>query len=352
MESQNGQSVDSVFGQTPAFALNDEQVDPAVVEYLNSVRQEALRTSAVKVSEVKRHAADIYDEDDIAVKRAKPSTKSLESIENLNSRMDDWLSWFENAKKTVLYDSPLPQRHTEESMNLLLNYLKQYLSGRAEEKGFVSHLLRVLKDLPEAEEDDAFELDEGWAESVVKRLRNKRIEGIEDITMIISNDDSTTPMGFKQWYQYMQQNEPSQAAFGQIINTKNIWVLIQYMTQEWIKIISKFKKPPQAIRFSNWLLYILFNVPENLTADYTSSLRSLGKKCQAIIRSDLESNTEGNVKRQALLLKNSLPSSLKDLGVRTPPGDLDVLLLSLYVIAIIYRQKDLINWNTTLQVSR
>lgn len=345
MECQNDRSVDSVFGQTIAFSLNDERVNPAVVKYLSSVRDEALRTSALRISEGKRHAADIYDEDDTIVKKKKPNSTCLTSLQYLNFRIDEWLAWFRNTQKMVLESGYLPQQHTEKSLNLLLGYLKVYLSERSDEKGSSVHLLKVLEKLPKAEEDETLELDKGWAEKIVKSLQTKQIDDIDDIKAFLTNADTTTPVGFKQWYQYLQQNEPSQAAFGRIINERNIWVLIQYMAQEWIKTIAKCRKPRQAIRFSNWLFYLLINVPANILADHTSNLRNLGKKCRAVITKDAEANTEGYCKKDEILLKKALPSDLKQLGVLTPPDDLDIIQLTLAIVASSYGQTDLIDPN-------
>lgn len=342
MDSENGQGLDSIFGQAPAFALTDNQVNPAVVEYLSGVRQEALRTSGVKVAK-KKHEADIYDEDEIIIKRVKVDGAAVAYLEQFNTRIDDWLSWFKNTRETVLNNGPINQHHTEHTMNLLLNYLKLYLCGNKQEKDNVSDLVKLLKDVPTVANDDNLELDEEWAESVVQRLRKRHVKGINDIKMIILNADVPTPVGFKQWYQYLQQNEPSQAAFGPIINTRNIWVLVQYMTQEWVKTISKCKKPPQAIRFSLWLLYILFNIPENLSADHTSNLRNLGKKCQAIIKKELEPEAQADLKQKAPLLASLPASNFEDIGGLKPPEDLDIIRLTVSVIAITYRQRDLIS---------
>lgn len=337
MSRKDDQSVDSVFGQTPAFSLTDPEVDPAVIQYLSGVRQEALRTNVIKRSELKRHTADLYDDDDeVIVKKPKAQEELPVRLKYVDSHLHVSVQWFENVKRVVLDNRTVCQSHTEKSLNLLLHFLREYLRGRSED-GQASHLLKVLEDLPpkEQDENEDYELDEDWAESVVKKLRTRRISSITDIKAVIGEVNSK-PVGFKQWYQYLQRTEPAQSAFNTTIDARNIWVLVQYMAQEWIKNISRSKKPTQASRFSNWLLYILFNIPDKLTAEYTSNLRNLGKRCRKAIRETQESFAPS--------IKTIFPRELTELGVPSPPEDLDVIQLTLSVIAVIYGQRDLIDW--------
>ncbi|QLL31369.1 hypothetical protein HG536_0B02320 [Torulaspora globosa] len=347
MNRKDDQSADSVFGQTPAFSLTDPGVDPAVIEYLSCVRQEALRTNVIKRSELKRHTADIYDDDDeVIVKKPKAHKDLPVRLKYVDSHLLVGVQWFETVKRAVLDSRTVYQNHTEESLNLLLHFLREYLSGKLEGDGQASHILDVLQELPPKVGDgnDDYELDEEWAESVVKKLRTKHINSITDIKAVIGEVNSSKPIGFKQWYQYLQRTEPTQSAFNATIDGRNIWVLVQYMAQEWIKNISKGKKPAQASRFSNWLLYILFNIPDKLTAEYISNLRSLGKKCRRAIRESQEGRGTQSLDRKTPSIKAICPRELTELDVPSPPEDLDVVQLALSVIAVIYGQRDLIEW--------
>lgn len=49
MKRGESQAPDAIFGQSRAFALSDSSVNPDVIEYLKSVRQEALRTNAISI---------------------------------------------------------------------------------------------------------------------------------------------------------------------------------------------------------------------------------------------------------------------------------------------------------------
>lgn len=343
MSSQNDQSVDSVFGQTPAFSLTDPGVDPAVIQYLSGVRQEALRTNVIKVTPAKRHTADIYDDDDeVIVKKPRVEEDLTPPPKYVDSHLTAALRWFESVKHLAVTNKPIHQNHTEESLNLLLHFLRDYLRGLKTVDKQASHLLNVLKDLPPIEENDDYELDEEWAESVVKRLRNRRISSVADVKSVINDTSSSKPVGFKQWYQYLQRTEPTQSAFSSTIDVRNIWVLVQYMTQEWIKNISKGKKPTQAARFAQWLLFILLNIPDNLTAEYTSNLRNLGKKCRRAIKEAY--GGKETIASERITPPLACPRELTELNVPPMPEDLDIIQLTLAVIAVKYRQRDLIDW--------
>lgn len=344
MDTENDRTVDSVFGQTPAFSLNDPQVNPAVVQYLSGVRQEALRTSVIRTARVKRHTADIYDDDEVLIKRPRAQMPSSEAVKYVESHLNEIIRWFKDARKMVLGNSIILQSHTDDSINLLLHFLREYLTGMSEKDGEAADLLSILEDLPPMEENEDYELDEEWAESVVKKLCTRNIRSVNDIKLIINDSNLPKPIGFKQWYRYLQQTEPSQFAFSSTIDERNIWVLVQYMAQEWIKTMSKCKKPAQSAKFSSWLLYVLFNVPNRLTAEYTSNLRNLGKKCRRAVRETPENGNEGQNEPRSLLIKDVLSRELAELNVPEPPAGLNITQLSLSVIAVIYGQKDLIDW--------
>lgn len=344
MEVEENQTIDYIFGQTPAFALNDSLVNPEAVRYLTDVRQEALRTNAIRIQRTKRHTADLYDDEEYCAKNLKNARRPPMQLKALRNNIETLVEWFKKAKHAVLKNYQMYQGHNEDTINLLLHYLKQYLLKSEEKRGVVTHLLNVLQNHPAVEDDDSLEIDEKWAESLVKKLKTKHIREIDDIKECISESNETIPMGFKEWYQYLQEREPTQSVFTSTINAKNIWVLIQYMTQNWVKDIAKCKKPPQATRFSNWLLYILFNLPINLTAEYASILRDLGKRCQQIINDDLLLSEEDRSEKKKILLIDTLPSELINLQVIPPPKEIDVLELTLSVVAIVYGQKDLTNF--------
>lgn len=347
MELEENQTIDYVFGQTRAFALNDSLVNPDAVRYLTGVRQEALRTNAIRIQKTKRHTADLYDDEEYHIKDPKDAQRLPTQLKAFQNNIETSVEWFKQARDVVLKDYHMSQGYDEGTMNLLIHYLEQYLSRSAEKRGIVTHLLNVLQNHPAVEDDHSLEIDEKWAESIVKKLKTKHIREIDDIKKCILESNEAIPMGFKEWYQYLQEREPTQSLFTSTINPKNIWVLIQYMTQNWVKDIAKCKKPPQAIRFSNWLLYILFNLPLNVTAEYASILRDLGKRCQQILFDDSLLNEADRSEKKRILLIHTLPSEMINLQVMPPPKEIDILELTLSVVALVYGQKDLKNWEKT-----
>lgn len=349
MDDNDGQVLDSIFGQSRAFALNDQFVDPKVIEYLKNVRQEALRTNAIKAQRTSKFEASLYDEgEEVERKQGRVAhlSRSTPSISGpsreIQLDVENCLDWFYHAKQTVLDKGSICEGYDERTIALLLHYLKGYLSGLPDQRGIVVHLLNILKEHPDVQADSELEIDENWAAATVKKLRNKQVRKLDDIRRFIRDSDEEIPMGFKQWYQYLQNNEPTHSAFYSTINSHSIWILVQYMNQEWLRDITKHKKPRQAVQFSKWLLYILFHLPINVTADSVSSLREMGKKCHKLILENSSEKTSDEPKTNIPELLRNLPAEMAYLGISAPPEGLNIVELALSVIAVVYRQRDLI----------
>ncbi|QLG70299.1 hypothetical protein HG535_0A02370 [Zygotorulaspora mrakii] len=347
MRDNSKHLVDSAFGQSRAFSLNDKLVNPEAVRYLSNVRQEALRTNVSKKKQYTKYKASLYDDEEeetskVVVLNNNPPPSEV--FADFRLRMDKWLEWFIDTKQIVNENSDVFQGYDGTTMDLLLLYLRRYLSGLPEQKGIVLHLLSILKEAPNIKEDSSLEIDEQWAISTVKKLKNKKIKSIDDIKINIQELNREIPVGFKQWYQYLQEHEPTHTAFTSTINARNIWILVQYMNQEWLKDMMKCKRPPQSIRLSNWLLYILYHLPVNLTAESVSSIRELGKKCRKVIEEDAVKAASEEAKIKIPALQINLPSEMANLGISSAPCDLNIVGLTLAVIASIYRQRDLVDW--------
>ncbi|SJM87494.1 related to Pre-mRNA-splicing factor BRR1 [Zygosaccharomyces bailii] len=339
MDTEN-QVVDAVFGQPRAFSLESSLVNPNVIKYLETVRQEALRTNAISNagrSTSRKHTADLYDDDELT--RTIPVSLRL-----FEKDMIDWIKWFTNAKQIVMEEGLAAQKHDADTLNLLLYYLKGYISAQEEQKGISTHILNILQELDTVHEDEHLEIDPAWAEHTLKNLRTEKIRDLEDLKAFITGASESVPVGFKEWYRFCQGHEPSHCYFTGTINSRNIWVLVQYMSHDWIKDIHKQKKANQVRRFSAWLLYILFHLPTNITAEYVSNLRELGKKCQRLILTDAIAEDP----KTGVLVQHLMTSEMIDLAVPAPPRELDIIKLALTVITVLYRQRDLINWKDFL----
>ncbi|CAR27404.1 hypothetical protein ZYGR_0I06780 [Zygosaccharomyces rouxii] len=344
MDSED-QSLDSIFGQQRAFSLDDPLVDPHVVAYLQGVRTQALRTSAISThgrSASPKHSADLYDDE-------VPSKGIPESLSAIEDGMSPWVEWFNETRDIILEEGKSSHEYDDDSLELVLHHLKNYLQEQKGLKGISAHVLNILQDLgPMSKsndgddgDNDELEIDPEWAQSMLLNFKSQKIASLEDLKNCIKSKNQTPPRGFKEWYHFLQSHEPAHTYFtGKIINGETLWTLVQYMSHDWIKDIHKQKRFSRAQRFSAWLLYILFHIPTNVTAEYVSNIRELGKRCKKAILADAMVAES----KRPVLLKDCQSSEMVELSTPSPPPELDILRLTLVVIAVVYRQRDLTNW--------
>ncbi|QHS76780.1 Brr1p [Saccharomyces paradoxus] len=340
MKRGDSQSPDAIFGQSRAFALSDSSVNPDVIEYLKSVRQEALRTNAISVKNQMnlqkraRHKSSMYDdEDEGAIKRHVISP----SLIRLQKNADIWVSWFNSVKATVLTNAYEFTGYDDETLNLLLLFLKNYLKDMPSKSTTVEEIINVLNqysfpDKTEQKEEN-FEIDEEWAKNILVRLEKIKIGSVEDVKKAIIEGDKHELIGYNQWFQYIINNEPQHTTFHGKITSKQLWVLVRYMSNTWIKEI--YKKGRHYRRLQDWLFYILVHTPERLTAEYTSILRDLGKKCLELIQKKPIEAHENKI---------TLPKEMTELNVEIPSTveNMTITELTVSVVAVNYGQRDLI----------
>ncbi|CCE65729.1 hypothetical protein TPHA_0M01540 [Tetrapisispora phaffii CBS 4417] len=367
MSDKSSQRIDPVFGQSRAFALNDPLVNPDILKYLEGVKEEAIRSTFETYSEKKprndevKHIASMYDDDgdsyNSEVKYAGTEvykqelrfperhsylTKYPESLIKFQRNMPKWVKWFKRCKIELRDTGYVFEGYDNSTMELILYHLQEYLNIKRK-KGFPLHLFNILKDVTnDVEEKDKMTIDSEWLETIFNVLKSRRLKGIADVIAVISEMHSFTPMGFKQWYAYIIKNEPSHSIFVNIINNRNMWILLQYMTKTWVKTINLNKKPTESKRLSQWLIYMLLHLPEHLTAEYISELRSLAKKCRDIILTNITDTNEATKE------SNVLPyytQELIDMGLAFgDDGTPTIIELTLSVVSEIYGQRDLTNW--------
>ncbi|EDO14996.1 hypothetical protein Kpol_376p9 [Vanderwaltozyma polyspora DSM 70294] len=334
------QATDSIFGQNRAFALSDSLVNPDVITYLNQVREEAIHTSAISVPKSRlvsnsvelKHMAEMYDDDQVELIETGPETTSETLVITNSVELSDW---FQFVRKQIWEEGYIFEGYDDETLNLLLTYLKRYLQALKEKRGIVVHLLNILANLTEItsnHDDEEYNIDVEWCETILKKLSKTKVRNLQELQHFVRSSYKYTPMGFKQWYQYIEQNEPSHSIFKNIVNETSIWVLVQYFSKEWTKDIASYKRPKIADRMGQWLFYVLLHLPTKLTAEYTSELRNLGKKCQKLLSKGSKSPNH----------KLSLTGELKDITIEDIPEFADPLALTLAVIAEFYGQRDLI----------
>ncbi|GAV53396.1 hypothetical protein ZYGR_0AI06800 [Zygosaccharomyces rouxii] len=341
MDSED-QSLDSTFGQQRVFNLDDPLVDPNVIAYLRGVRTQALRTSAISThwrSALPRHSADLYDDE-------TPSREIPGPLLAIEHGIPSWIEWFNETRDIILEEGKPSQEYDDRSLELVLHHLKDYLQEQKGLKGNSAHVLDLLQNLRPTSKDDGgedveLEIDPEWAQSMLLKVKAQKVASLDDLKKCIKSENQTPPRGFKEWYNFLQSHEPEHSYFtGKIINGETVWTLLQYMSHDWIKDIHKQKRFPRARRFSTWLLYILFHLPTNVTAEYVSNLRELGKRCKKAILADARLAES----KRPILLKDCQSSEMLELSTPSPPENLDVLNVTLVVIAVVYRQRDLTNW--------
>lgn len=362
---------DPIFGQSKVFSTEDSNVNPDVIAYLASVRNEALTTSAIAMSSVKqpdidiniRHDASIYDDE------SEPVTKKTRGIPtdittsqnefpaelvNFNERMTPVVKWFEQLQTDVnSQPSNLGYHYDDLSLDILLFNIKQILETKntqTENKGVSLHLMNILKDwapqgnLPEGDE---FEIDEEWIEKLLLKLECVKIPTIDFLKSFITGDYTyCEPRGFKAWNQFLVHNEPCKDMFATMINSNNIWLLVKYMAQTWITQISA----KQSHNLTLWLLYILVYLPRSVVANNTSTLRDLGKKCRGIILEfywedkDKKNGEDAHINPLAIL-PHELKVEFKQFVCKPTPPETSLVELTLYIIATTYGQFDLLEWD-------
>ncbi|CAL9730283.1 pre-mRNA-splicing factor Brr1p [Monosporozyma unispora] len=364
---------DPLFGQSKVFSTEDANVNPDVIAYLNSVRNEALTTSAISMSAIKepeidlnvRHDASMYDDD------CEPTTKKIrESLEgtsivpnafpdnliNFHQRLIPVMEWFELLKRDIkLQQSNFNYHYDKISLDLLLWNIKQVLDARNltnENKGVSLHIMNLLKDwtpsvqLPKVND---FEIDEEWVETLLLKLKCVKIPNITFLKSFITGDYSfCEPRGFRAWNQFLLNNEPCKDMFMSMINSNNIWLLVKYMAQTWINQISS----NESHKLTLWLLYLLMHLPHSVVANNTSTLRDLGKKCREIIseyywkqQKEEKEEVEGEEPVVPLaILPEHLQLEYKQFICKPPPPETSLLELTLYIIATRYGQLDLLEW--------
>lgn len=163
--------------------------------------------------------------------------------------------------------------------------------------------------------------------------KKTKIDSVEDVKKVITEGDQHELVGYNQWFQYLINNEPQHTTFHGKITSKQLWVLIKYMSNTWIKEIHK--KGRHYRRLQDWLFYILVHTPERVTAEYTSILRDLGKKCLELIQKKPVEAHENKI---------TLPKEMAELNVEIPAAveNMTITELTVSVIAVNYGQKDLI----------
>ncbi|KAG0661492.1 spliceosomal snRNP component [Maudiozyma exigua] len=397
-ENNTSGFVDPVFGQSPAFGLNDDAVNPLAIKYLKNVRREALALNITNYRPEQnnreiQYSASIYDDDDgentLSNNIPQDSSKNTHAIElpgrlnNIgiddliiapfsssddivgdekhsnselalrltifNKSMDIWLKWFQDTRSKILNEAFTTQEYDDDTLDLLIYYLKEYLKkSKAGNRGIEGHLQNLLKDYyidDEILSQNEWTIDEEWVAPALSRLRSIRIHDINDIKMCLKgNFSNKKPRNYEQWTKFIRENEPNSSIFATMLKQDDIWIILKFMKQNWLKVL--MKKPEQSSRTSMWLLYSLFYLSENLNSTQLSTLRDFAKRCQGLYLEKFASRYSDDPQQQAYFKQISvkLPSEMKVIGIKYPLEHVTILELVLVVVSQVFGQKDLIIW--------
>lgn len=388
--------VDPIFGQAPVFGLNDEAVNPLVIQYLKNVRQEALTTNITNYRPVQntkkiQYSASIYDDDysrpvDKIPKIDSGNTYVGTQTDNLhNTGIDDlivapvtspnidfkdqahlktelalrqtifnksaetWIRWFRDSKLKILQEAFTTQDYDDDTLNLLIYYLKIYLTkSKTGNRGIEGHLQNLLKDHIVNNEilaQNKWTIDEEWVIPTLSRLGSVRIRNINDIKMCLKGEFSNQkPKNYEQWTKYIRENEPTSSMFITMLKQDDIWIILKFMKQNWLKAF--MKRPEQSSRTAMWLLYSLFYLSENLNSTQISTLRDFARRCQSLYLEKFVPNYSDDPERQGYFKRLSiiLPDEMKVLGIKYPQEPVIILEVVLVVVAQIFGQRDLLVW--------
>lgn len=329
-DTSETQSLDPTFGQTKAFAVADPLVNPDAIAYLNSVREEALRTTALsterssQTNEKRVDKGALYDEEPVLSPEFLRFTKL----------QDTWHDWFLKLKSNIGTEGYRSSGYDEKSLDLLVAYFKKYIETKdKEEDPTIAALLSALRDVPHPEDDDeSLTIDEEWAEKLLHRLQAKKAQLPKDSTDLkkLMTEPDELPRNFNAWYYYITNNDPSfltleRMSPGQVVK------LASYMAQ-WIAEVTKNKNEK---RITQWLLFILLYLPDRLPAQEISMVRLLGKKARAMkLKSVKEKEPLHDLELIPVIFNGE------------KPGSFSVVDLTLVVVGLTYGQRDLLSWES------
>ncbi|SCU93372.1 LAFA_0F16050g1_1 [Lachancea sp. 'fantastica'] len=340
-DSNESQSMDPLFGQSRAFALEGHLVNPQVRKYLKSVRQQALSTlgadpgSKVQRATRPKENQGFYDDEPVVNQKLARFDKNSKA----------WVAWFRELKNGIQEtEGSSAQQYTPETLDLLLLYFKRFLQeavekGSIESNESVTKVLALLQshNVEEDAETESLEIDEEWANSLVAQLKTKRfhnIQTIDELKRLISTP-KPLPQNFNSWHNFITRTEPSPALLQRISDNDCVLRLASYLIQ-WVGDIPKNKNVG---RISQWTLFVLLYLDSNLPAPNVSILRDLGKKARHCKLKTLASTDTQSIYH----LK--VPEGFPVPSVEIEP--LTAIDLALAVVALEYGQRDLIDWTDT-----
>ncbi|AMD18754.1 HBL148Wp [Eremothecium sinecaudum] len=321
-------AVDPIFGQSKVFDCSDEAVNPLAVQYLQNVRNEALCIHAVGARNLRTKGpkTNISYSDDEIEDNNKPKSVGFGEGDpiSLPFDMDETMKWFDRLQESSQEPQEPFEGYTEETLDLLLYSLKQYISETAQDSDpGVCKLAKILEEVEPVQNNTSFELDAAWAGKLIARLKRRTFTSLENLKLKI-NSQLPVPTRSQAWKIHISLNEPTNEFF-QRMSHDQLLQLLTYMVERFEdQIFSEV-----ATEHAQWLLYLLLHLPRRLAANHVSQVRSLAKVARKLIQ-----NNSSDLQPLVMpleLTEDSPPS----------PGT-TICHLTLTVAAIVYGQRDLL----------
>lgn len=338
--------VDSLFGQTRVFSIDDENVSPDAIEYLRNVRNEALTISAISMNNIRshtnksntiRHDASIYDDESdipttdnstdnsnnnnnistinqagknsiyedsiryekvpVMKKRRKatneetPSKNSPipENLINFNQRMKSVMIWFQDLQVDIFnlpYNSDYSYDHN--TLELLLFHIQRIVTDKDKTErnnGVSLHLANLLKDWVPSETIEQIENNDYIidVEWIQQLLIKLQCVKIPNIEFLKCVITGDYSNSEPHGYYSWNQFLLNNEPCKDMFNTM--------INSNNIWLLVKYMTRSWLTEITEkhnhnmrlWLIYILIYLPSSIVANNTSTLRDLGKKCREII---------------------------------------------------------------------
>ncbi|SCU93324.1 LAME_0F03400g1_1 [Lachancea meyersii CBS 8951] len=336
--SNEFQSMDPLFGQNRAFALEGNLVNPEVKKYLQAVRIQALSTLGANPSErvsvisTRNGNKSLYDEEPLI----------NQSLARFDKSCSAWLGWFREMKREIDgFESFPSQEITPQTLDLLLFYFKSFLQEAVSKDGIsadenVTRVLELLQthNVDVGSEDQVLEIDEEWACNLMSQLKTKRsnkIQNLNDLRHLIKTP-APLPQNFNSWHNFITKTQPTSVLLQRMKGEGEVLRLASYLIQ-WLGDISKNKNVEKV---SQWTLFVLLYLEKHVPAQDVSILRDLGKKARQCKLKGLTSpSNSSNYYLQ-------VPRGLLEPHIKIEP--LTAIDLVLTVVAFEYGQRDLVDW--------
>ncbi|SSD59911.1 uncharacterized protein SCODWIG_01672 [Saccharomycodes ludwigii] len=374
----------NLFGQSGVFDLYNKDVNPEVIEYLENVKTEAIRTIAmpqgVHINDDRINNLDggsnstFYDEVPLLPK----------AVRNFLLHKQNILQWY----KTNRYDDddqgnrpgleystaidpeveePVSVEENEnlyENVNkLLLLNLKSYYSKKYSENSFWNTVLRkifneleftegsLLLEMKKNENTQGLELDEEWAIDFFKYLEiNLKygkllvLKNPQDLLNILENyQHQAIPTSFYDWCIYIDTHPQINK------DVRNANICIPSLEMK-LNLISHIVVNHKHKDFSQWVEYILLTLPPYLNSKEISILRDLAKISNIYVKNDLLDQSltlRAKLTIDIIVSNSSNINTKKTLARANDTMKIDIILaeLVLCVVGEVYGQKDLIPWS-------